>query len=73
GGWWDPETRQGVVQLTTGLGIDWETMFPHGNDEVLAALEAAREKAFDIFPRQRTGPGPLRGIQTERKPGDDDR
>lgn len=72
-GWWDSETRHGVQQLTAGLGIDWDTMFPPTSDDVLAALEAARDQIFDLFPHQRTESGPLRNIQTECEPEDDDR
>ncbi len=71
-GWWNPETHQGVRQLTAGLGIDWDTMFHPANDDVLAALEAARDETFAMIPGQRdTESGPVRDVRTEREPEDD--
>lgn len=46
-GWWDPQARRGVLQLTAG--VEWESLFPPASSDVLAALEAARNETFELL------------------------
>lgn len=67
-GWWDDETRRGVLPLAGG--DDWNTLFPAANDAVLAACEAAEDADFELVPRPRAGGRNAPGIP-EREREDD--
>lgn len=43
-GWWDPDSGQGVRNLTQGF--EWEAWFPPDSDGVLRAIEVARTTEF---------------------------
>ena len=63
-GWWD--NGQGVLQLTAGW--DFAQLYPPGNDDILAALETAREETFELpMPTPRREARVTRDIKAERE------